>query len=287
MCLVTFSSLLLPDLRNIYKGFSSKSISVPGLILLLKLPRGAVRTSLTGLKKKGKPKSKGVPDPKLLIKLRMLKHINLFKSEVGRTSLTGLKKKRKTKSKEVPDPKLLIKLRKLKHINLFKSEVGRISLTGLKKKGKTKSTGVLDPKSLINLRKLEHINLFKSKVGRTSFTGLKRIEEHKSVTIPVPEFVLILRNIEPLKKSEVGCMVLTGLKRKGSIKSNAVPDPDLIKETSSVKGPVLYPDSVKEKHLKQVNLISGVVVRTSLTGLKRRGELKSISCQQLRPVLIV
>ena len=38
--------------------------------------RGAVCTSLTGLKNREKPKSEGVPDPKLLIRLRMHRHIS-------------------------------------------------------------------------------------------------------------------------------------------------------------------------------------------------------------------
>ena len=119
MCLVTFSSLLLPDLKNINKGFSSKSFSVLGLILLFRLPRGAVCTSLTSLKNREKPEREGVPDPKLLIRLRMHRHISLFMSEVVRMSLTGLKKKIKTKSKGPPDSRLLMKLRKLLRINLF------------------------------------------------------------------------------------------------------------------------------------------------------------------------
>ena len=104
MCLVTFSSSLLPDLKNINKGFSSKSFSVLGLILLFRLPRGAVCTSLTSLKNREKPEREGVPDPKLLIRLRMHRHISLFMSEVFHTrgavctSLTGLKNREKPKS---------------------------------------------------------------------------------------------------------------------------------------------------------------------------------------------
>ena len=148
MCLVTFSSSLLPDLKNINKRFSSKSFSVPGLILLFWLPRGAVCTSLTGLKNREKPKMEGAPEPKLLIRLRMHRHISLFMSEVVCRSLTGLKKKVKTKGKGPPDSRLLIKLKKRLRMNLFKCKVGHTSLTGLKKKVKQKSAGVPGPKLL-------------------------------------------------------------------------------------------------------------------------------------------
>ena len=100
-------------------------------------------TSLTGLKKKVKQTSTGVPGPKLLMKLRTFEHINLFKSKVGRTSFTGLKRIEEHKGVNVPVPEFVLILGNPEPAK--KSRIGCAVLTGLKRKGSVNINAVPDP----------------------------------------------------------------------------------------------------------------------------------------------